>query len=187
MTDPRTCCQRHWKQDVNKLREALDDLAWFEPARRMIVCPVCGDKRCQRAKDCGLPCECETDAGWKPKCQSCGKTIHNHLGLEGTCQRLQESLAREANYREQIDSLMKARNTAQAKVNAFANARDEAVKDGVFWKERCDELEAALSEIERLAGEHADMEADPLDPSPADMNTWRFGVIVQLCEKARAT
>jgi hypothetical protein len=65
--------------------------------------------------------------------------------------------AKLANYAGQIEALMKRR----------------------------DELEAALGEIERLAGEHADMEADPLDRSPEDMNTWRNGVICQICQKAR--
>ena len=55
--------------------------------------------------------------------------------------------AKLANYREQIGALLKERDAALAKVDQFAAARDEAVKDGVFWMERAVELAAATSDF----------------------------------------
>lgn len=50
----------------------------------------------------------------EPKCESCGVPWTEHLGIMGTCKRLRESLAREVNYREQIEALLKQRDEAQA-------------------------------------------------------------------------
>ena len=56
-----------------------------------------------------------------------------------------------ANYAGQIKSLLIQRDEAQAKVDAFARARDLAVADGVFWKSRCDELAAIVEHCRRYA------------------------------------
>lgn len=54
--------------------------------------------------------------------------------------------------------------------------------------EMCDEIDrltSILTEIERLASEHCDPDADVTDQSPEDMHAFRNGLIVQLCRKAR--
>jgi uncharacterized protein YigA (DUF484 family) len=51
----------------------------------------------------------------EPKCETCGVPWTKHLGIMGTCQALQESLTREANYREQIEALLKQRDAALAR------------------------------------------------------------------------
>jgi hypothetical protein len=123
-SEPRHCCWKHWQEDTDNSLE-----------QQMIVCPTCGGKRCQKAADCSLEC-----TGDPPRCTACGVPWSEHLGAMVTCQQLQDALARERNYREQIESLLNQRNWAQAKVDAFAKCRDEAVKDGVYWKEKYDEL-----------------------------------------------
>jgi len=56
----------------------------------------------------------------EPKCESCGIPWTKHLGMEGTCKALQDSLAREANYREQIEALLTERNELAANLDALA-------------------------------------------------------------------
>lgn len=45
-------------------------------------------------------------------------------------------------------------------------------------------LRKYLREIRDLSAENADLDADPSDTSPEDANQWRFGIIVQKCQKA---
>ena len=145
MKEPRHCCQKHWAQDAEKLRELSEDVKWFEPVRRMIVCPVCGDKRCPAATDCSLEC-----TGDEPKCEACGVPLAKHLGATGTCQRLQDSLAREVNYREQIEALLDERDAALARL---------AVKCEHPEASRCAKLWAADNERRHL---------EAVDPKLAD-------------------
>jgi len=47
---------------------------------------------------------------FEPKCQSCGVVWTKHLGMEGTCKALRDSLVREANYREALEWLVDEQN-----------------------------------------------------------------------------
>ena len=47
-----------------------------------------------------------------------------------------------------------------------------------------DTLQSALRDIRDLAAENADLDADQSDKSPEDANQWRFGIILQECQKA---
>ena len=88
--------------------------------RRMIVCPVCGDKRCPRATDCSLEC---------------------------TGEPLQDALAREANYREQIESLLKARQRYENQLALTAAVLQEALTIGKVKHIGLLEVAAGVAEL----------------------------------------
>jgi hypothetical protein len=59
MTELRTCCQKHWNEDYQKLENKEFVM------RPFIACSVCGNKRCPKATDCNLECSGSNDSGQK--------------------------------------------------------------------------------------------------------------------------
>ena len=120
MTEPRTCCRTHWEEDTGKHAVAVDGLLLNPVGMPMIVCLFCGNKRCPAATDCRMECTGSNEPGQdgsiyggdEPKCEACGTPWTKHLGMMGTCRALQEALARETNYREQIEALLIQRDAA---------------------------------------------------------------------------
>ena len=159
MTEPRTCCRTHWEADAGQHAVAVYGALWNPVGMTLIVCRTCGNKRCPSATDCGLECTGSNDPGQdgsiyggldEPTCEACGTPFAEHLGMMGTCKALQDSLAREANYREQIEALLKERDAAHARL---------AVK--------CKCPEAGM--CERLwAADHDRAQLEAVDPALAD-------------------
>lgn len=58
-TDARDCCSKHWDIDCGKSDNPVIQLRGFI----MIVCQLCGNKRCPHATDCSLECTRSNEVG----------------------------------------------------------------------------------------------------------------------------
>jgi hypothetical protein len=56
VTEPRTCCRKHWEEDTGRHAVGRDGVLWNPFGMRFMVCQTCGNKRCPKATDCSLIC-----------------------------------------------------------------------------------------------------------------------------------
>ena len=123
----------------------------------------------------------------EPKCESCGTPWTEHLGIMGTCQRLRDALAREANYREQIEALLMQRDEALEQRDELAEAIDElgtalfgpADADGKTWRDaRAEWWQRCVRAVEAAEGTGARNDGDSGRNETSVLwtiqaNTWR--------------
>lgn len=63
---PRSCCSYHWNLDHNQdvLNTPIIEGVLMHPVfMPMILCQVCGNKRCPKATDCSLLCTESNEPG----------------------------------------------------------------------------------------------------------------------------
>ena len=60
-----TCCHKCWEKEHRTKAAGVGDVLNHPVGQPMIVCPICGNKRCPHASDHALPCTESNEPGQK--------------------------------------------------------------------------------------------------------------------------
>lgn len=52
----RQCCRKHWEEDTGLRAKPVGSVLINPLGMRMMLCGICGNKRCPKATDCALEC-----------------------------------------------------------------------------------------------------------------------------------